>query len=157
LLVACLLSLLSVGPAPTQILPRIRSATTPKLEPIAETLLLMDGLAQPNFRSLERQLRQKPADAQTWAFARGQALLIAETGNLLMLRPPHNSGQSIWQERAMELREMASALARACSRRDYGESRSALKLVAQSCNRCHEAFRVTTRITPFAEPRADEP
>ena len=37
---------------------------------------------------IERLLSQKPADVQSWTFARGQALLIAETGNLLMLRPP---------------------------------------------------------------------
>src|SRR5215468_6277368 len=60
----------------------------PKLEPIAETKLLMEGLANANFRGLDRLLQKKPDEAQAWVFARGQALLIAETANLLMLRPP---------------------------------------------------------------------
>src|SRR5258708_2326017 len=60
----------------------------PRLEPVAETRLLMEGLNQANFRGLERLLRQKPAEAEAWSFARGQALLIAETGNLLLIRPP---------------------------------------------------------------------
>ena len=64
----------------------------PKFEVIAETSLLMDGLNQSNYRSLEKLLKQKPADAETWTFIRGQALLIAETGNLLLLRPPRSGG-----------------------------------------------------------------
>src|SRR5262249_41475186 len=74
----------------------------PKLEPIAETRLLMDGITHPNFRGIERLLAEKPADVQVWTFARGQALLIAEAGNLLMLRPPKSQGQALWFDRAME-------------------------------------------------------
>src|SRR5437016_13388305 len=84
----------------------------PKLEPVAETRLLMEGLAHANFRGLERLLTQKPADVQTWTFARGQALLIAETGNLLLMRPPKSQGQPVWFDRAMELRGSAQLLAR---------------------------------------------
>src|SRR5437660_10953444 len=60
----------------------------PRFEAVAETRLLMEGLAHANYQGIERLLRQKPADDETWMFARGQALLIAETGNLLLLRPP---------------------------------------------------------------------
>src|SRR4051812_28081921 len=63
----------------------------PRFEAVAETRLLMEGLAHANYQGLERLLKEKPADADTWGFARGQALLIAETGNLLLLRPPRNN------------------------------------------------------------------
>ena len=59
----------------------------------------MEGLAHANFRGLEKHLTPKPADAQAWIFARGQALLLAETANLLMLRPPKNKGETLWFER----------------------------------------------------------
>src|SRR5712691_11758785 len=74
----------------------------PKLEPVAETKLLMEGLAHANFRGLERNLVKNPIDDQSWIFARGQALLIAETANLLMLRPPRNKGETAWMERSMD-------------------------------------------------------
>src|SRR5262245_60590679 len=74
-------------PVPEQ--PPSGSKVVPKLEPIAETKLIMDGIAHANYRGLEKLLAQQPADAQAWTFARGQALLLAETGNLLMLRPPN--------------------------------------------------------------------
>jgi hypothetical protein len=140
--------LLGVAPlAPSQQPPKV----TPKLEPIAETRLLMEGLAHTNFRGMERLLMQKPADVQSLTFARGQALLIAETANLLMLRPPKGQGQAIWFDRAMDLRNAAKQLAATVATQDYDKSRSGLIALAGSCNRCHQAFRVTVEITAFQE------
>src|SRR5439155_12536823 len=121
----------------------------PKLEPVAETKLLMEGMAHPNFRGLERLLRQKPADPQTWTFARGQALLIAETANLLMMRPPRNQGQPIWFERSMSLRTQAIQLAQSLARKDFEASRAGLQQVGASFNRCHQSFRVPVDIKAF--------
>jgi hypothetical protein len=140
----------------TQTVPRAAPKFVPKLEPVAETRLLMEGLAHANFRGLERLLRQKPAEAEAWVFARGQALLIAETANLLMLRPPRNKGEQQWLERATDLRVSATQLARDVGSRAYERSREGLSAVAHSCNRCHDSFRVPVRITPFATPVPEE-
>ena len=123
----------------------------PRLEAVAETKLLMEGLAHANFKGLERQLAQKPNEEQNWTFARGQALLVAETANLLMLRPPQKEGQSTWFERAMTLRKRAADLAQTLAKKDYEGARTGLALVADSCNRCHQSFRVPVQIEPFAE------
>src|SRR4051794_26989021 len=95
--------------APTTTAPAGKAA--PSLTPIAETKLLMEGLAQPNYKGVEKILRQAPQDEQAWKFGRGQALLLAETANLLMLRPPKMQGQEAWFVRAMEMREAATQLA----------------------------------------------
>lgn len=126
-------------------------APPPRLEAVAETQLLMEGLAQSNFRGLDRLLKDKPADVETWKFARGQALLLAETGNLLLMRPPHNPGEAAWMERAGELRSNATRLARTLADTDYPKSRVAFAAVADSCNRCHQTFRVPVKMTPFAD------
>jgi hypothetical protein len=123
----------------------------PKLEPIAETRLLMEGLAHTNFRGLERLLTQKPTELKAWTFARGQALLIAETANLLMLRPPKSQGQAVWFDRAMELRTNAKELAKTLASQDYDKSKAGLVGLAVTCNRCHQAFRVQVDIAAFAE------
>jgi len=127
---------------------------TPKLEPIAETRLLMEGLAHANFRGLERNLSKKPIDDASWVFARGQALLIAETANLLMLRPPKNQGEPIWFARSMDLRNQAQQLAEILAKKDLERGKAGLQGVANSCNRCHQSFRVPVEIVPFqpAEP-----
>jgi hypothetical protein len=123
----------------------------PRLVPVAETRLLMEGLAHANFRGLERILKQQPADDKAWVFARGQALLIAETGNLLMLRPPHNQGEAVWFARAMELRSAAKQLAETISKRDYEASKTGLAQLASNCNNCHKSFKVNVQITAFDE------
>jgi len=125
--------------------------TTPKLDPVADTKLIMVGLASANYKGLERLLRDPPKDDQAWIFARGQALLIAETGNLLMIRPPRNQGEGAWHERAMELRFKASQLAKTLSLKDFNASRAEFVGLANTCNRCHQAFRVPVQIEPFAE------
>lgn len=126
---------------------------TPRFEAVAETRLLMEGLAHPNYRAVEKHLEDKgPPDAETWKFARGQAVLIAETGNLLLLRPPRNEGRDTWMRRAMDMRQSASDLARRLDNRDLPRSRVALADVTLKCNNCHQTFRVPTRIRPNAEP-----
>jgi hypothetical protein len=141
--------LLLPGDAEPQLLRKRDPSRTPKPEAVAETRLLMEGLNQANFRGLDKLLREKPADPEAWTFARGQALLIAEAGNLLMLRPPRSKGQDEWMDRAAELREAATAVARAAGRRDFERSRNAFRDLAQTCNRCHQSFRVPVRLSAF--------
>jgi hypothetical protein len=146
------LLLLAVAPAATQQPPRPAPparTTSPKLEPVAETKLLMEGLTQSNFRGAERILLEKPKDADSWKFLRGQALLIGETGNLLLMRPPKNSGEAAWMERATDLRAAATRLARAAGDSDFERSRAAFVELSAACNRCHQAFRVPVKVTPF--------
>lgn len=151
LLLAFVCSLVLVGHAGTQPPPRPAPRPAPRLEPVAETKLLMEGLNQPNFRSLEKLLTKRPADEDAWMFARGQSLLIAETANLLMIRPPRNNGQDVWMERSMAMRDAASGLSRTLAKKDFDASRKGLVDLAGMCNRCHKAFRTPVKITPFEE------
>lgn len=118
----------------------------PRGEPVAETKLLMQGIAMPNFHGLDVLLSKKSLDADDWTFARGQALLMAECGNLLLLRPPRGAGRNVWFDRATELRETATSVARSAAARDVTAARANLGAVAGVCNRCHETFRVKIRV-----------
>jgi hypothetical protein len=162
--IALVIGIVGVGlsqvptPAPVPPRPLPKSPTTapnapvggPKLEAVAETKLLMDALLHPNYKGLDRLLRQRPEDAASWSYARGQALLIAESGNLLMLRPPRTQGQAAWFERAAELRSKATALAKTIAAKDFDGSRVGHVDLANACNRCHQTFRVAVEIEPFA-------
>jgi hypothetical protein len=147
--------------APPQRLPEQLPAPdakfVPRFEAVAETKLLMEGLAQPNYAAVEKHLQGKgPADADTWTFARGQALLIAETGNLLLLRPPRNDGRDAWMRRAVNMRQAAGDLARQLGNRDLERSRAAQVALTAKCNSCHQTFRVPARIKPNAEPQPED-
>jgi hypothetical protein len=149
LLGVALLGLAATG-TPAQQKPKITAdPPRPRLEAVAETRLLMEGLAQPNFRGLDRLLsKERPAGDEAWKFARGQALLLAENGNLLMLRPPRTVGQDAWMQRSGELRDAATSLARSVAARDWERSRAGLRVVADACNRCHQTFRVGVQVAP---------
>jgi hypothetical protein len=138
-------------PPPAQPVPLRPPVKAPpnKMELIAETKLLMDGLARANFRGLEKILAQRPQEAQAWVFGRGQAQLLAETGNLLMLRPPRNEGEPVWYQRVGEFRSAAVQLANALGQKDYEKSRANLHLLANTCNRCHQTFRIAVQIKLF--------
>jgi hypothetical protein len=142
--------LLFVGPASPQLLPRNRPPQPgPKPEPVAETKLLMEGLLQANVRGLEKNLRQPPTDQETWTFVRGQALIVAETSNLLMMRPPKAEGQDAWLASAAELREKATAIAKSAAGRDVDRAKRGLVSLAATCNHCHQTFRVNVQVAPF--------
>jgi hypothetical protein len=121
---------------------------TPKFEALAETRLLMEGMAHPNYRSLQKLLKDRPADNETWTFVRGQALLLAESGNLLLLRPPRNNGRDTWMKLSMAMRDEAGELARKAAARNHVGSKAALVNVTNACNKCHQTFRVNVRIGP---------
>ncbi|MCE9532456.1 MAG: cytochrome c, partial [Planctomycetes bacterium] len=135
----------------------LSSRATPKGTAVAETQLLMEAIAHSNFKGLEKMLKGKPEDADAWNFARGRALLIAETGNLLLLRPPKNLGAEIWNKSSIEMRESATRLARAAAAQDLNTSRSRLIEVSNACNKCHQSFRVATRLSPFREDMKPTP
>ena len=136
------------GKRPTQAaMPTVSGS--PRLEPVAETKLLMEGLAKPNFDGLAKHLKDRPADGETWSFVRGQALLVAESGNLLMMRPPKTkAAQDQWMARAADVRAAGSKVAKAANDRDYLAARAAHAELANACNRCHERFQVKSRVSP---------
>jgi hypothetical protein len=144
---------LGTGQGPKQKpIPLPAPRTQPKLEAIAETRLLMEGLMAPNFRGLEKILTKKPDNLEAWTFARGQALLIGETANLLMLRPPRTKeAQAVWFARALALREAARELAKSVAARDYEGSRKNVVRLANACNHCHQSFRKNVEVVPFEE------
>jgi cytochrome c556 len=144
---ACLLLVAAIVPVSGQTGGAIK--VVPKLEPIAETRLIMEGMAHSNFRGLERNLVKNPIDEQSWVFARGQALLIAEAANLLMLRPPKSQGEAVWFDRAMDLRRQATTLATQLAKKDVEQGKAGLSNLSKSCNRCHQSFKIPIEIVPF--------
>ena len=118
----------------------------PRFEAVADTRLLMEGMLNSNYRSLEKLLKYKPADRETWVFARGQAILIAEAGNLLLLRPPKGTGRDPWMKLSMEMRSRAVVLATAAAAKNHAGSVKALADLKASCAGCHQTFRVGIKL-----------
>ena len=52
---------------------------------------------------------------------------------------------------ALQDTTLLGAVTVGAGQRDYERSRNALRDLAGACNRCHQAFRVSERVTPFAD------
>jgi hypothetical protein len=148
LLALALVSLPTPGAAQRPATP----AFTPRFEVVADTRLLMEGMLHSNYRSVGKLLKTKPADRDTWVFARGQAILIAEAGNLLLLRPPKGTGRDTWMKMSMDMRSKAVALATATAAKDHAKSIRALADLKGGCVRCHQTFRVDVKLDPEPAP-----
>jgi hypothetical protein len=154
--VATLAGLLCGTPGAAQVRRPPPTTFTPKFEAVAETRLLMEGLTNANYRSVNKLLKDRPADVDTWTFARGQAILIAESGNLLLLRPPKNDGRDTWMRLGMDMRDRAAAVARGAAARDFAACKAAMVALTASCNRCHQTFRVPVKVAPEPERNPNE-
>jgi hypothetical protein len=150
------LALVLVAPADPQVSgerdpSRAKMRSRPHPEPVAKVRLLMLGINLPNFQGIEQSLSQEPRGTDAWDIIQGQALLIAENGNLLMLRPPTGAKEDAWLDRAAELRSAGARLARAAVDHDYARCRDDLTRLANVCNRCHKSFQVNANISAFGE------
>jgi len=129
-----------------------KTDSSPRLEAIADTKLLMVGLAKSNMDGLGKTLKDRPADVEAWGYVRGQGLLIAETGNLLLMRPPKSrQAQDSWMIFSVAVRSLKKKIAKAAAAKDYPAARSAVASMSNVCNHCHEAFRVAERVIPLAD------
>ena len=126
------------------------SRVLPKLEPYAETKLIMEGLAQANFRGLERILGQKPAEDKAWVFGRGQACFWLRRA-ICSCSGRHAMTVKLFGFSAGDFRTAAVQLATSMGQKDFQRSRTNLHNVANTCNRCHQTFRVSFQVKPFAD------
>jgi hypothetical protein len=126
----------------------------PRLVPLAETRVLMDGINWPNFIALEQGLKRPPRDDHSWLALRDHALLIAENGNLLLLRSPGKKSEA-WTDRAVALRTVAARLADAAAERNAGRSRQVLLELARTCDRCHDTFQTGVQIVRWTQQQGD--
>ncbi len=147
---------LSIQPAISQNIPpsnryKAQQSSEVRMIPIAETKLIMEGIIHNNFRALEKTLRGKPNGEEAWLIIRGQALLIAESGNLLLLRPPKNEGKASWYNQSLVLRNTAKLIGEYASDRKLIEVRDQFAKLSNVCNSCHQKFQVKESIHIFGE------
>jgi hypothetical protein len=116
---------------------------------IAKPKLLMDAINEPAFLWLNQTLRGRPTDNRTWQHLSDEAQLVAENGNLLLLRPPQGKKAGAWLDRATALRLQAVHLNQAADKHDFPAARKALIALTGTCTRCHKQFGVPVDVTAF--------
>lgn len=81
-----------------------------------------------------------PANEAEWVELQGKALMVAESGNLLMM-PAHRRDEERWLADAKLLRDAGAAAFKAAKARDVDGLAALNDALYQSCVTCHLHYR----------------
>lgn len=112
----------------------------PSLKPVEDDMHeFMEYAFEPFFHELKETMAQPPADKRAWKPVKANSLILAENGNLLMLRGP-DEDKDDWNRIAADLRDQGGLLYQAAKKRDYAVARKQYEGFVAKCNECHEQF-----------------
>ncbi|NIL97170.1 MAG: hypothetical protein GTO53_06360 [Planctomycetales bacterium] len=112
----------------------------PSLEPVVESMhQFMEYVFEPNYKLLRQHLAAEPADKKGWKPIKAASLMLAESGNLLLLRTPEEEGAR-WNELSVAVRQLSGQLYHTARDRDYPSASKQYRALLQKCNACHQEF-----------------
>jgi hypothetical protein len=115
-------------------------AQSPPFEPVATVSEIMDAITLPYSDALVYIQRNPPKDDRDWEILQMQALMLAESGNLLMMKDrARNQGQ--WMKDARLLVDVGVAAVKATRAKDLQAVLALNDQIVNSCVNCHTKFR----------------
>jgi hypothetical protein len=99
----------------------------------------MEGVFQGPYRRLKAAIANEPKDNAGWKAIRSEALILAEGGNLLLLRKPEKDADK-WAEYSAASRDSGAELFKAAKKKDFATAKKAYETMLTHCNACHKQF-----------------
>ncbi len=99
----------------------------------------MEYVFQPTFGELKKAMQEKPKDKKGWFAVKSGALILAEGGNLILLRGPQDDREA-WNRYAIAVRLHGGELYRAAQKQDFEAAPKHYTAMVKSCNACHQQF-----------------
>lgn len=99
----------------------------------------MEYVFQPTFKRLKPVMAAAPSDNQAWKAIKADSLILAEGGNLLLIRQPKDDAPD-WVKHSVLVRDFGGQLYRAAKAKDYTLARKQYEAMVQNCNACHQQF-----------------
>ena len=107
---------------------------------LANVRELHDLMISPASDSVFVASANQPLDAKGWTTARNQALVLAESGNLLMVGSRvRDSGN--WMKMSRAMVDAAALAATAAEKKDAMALEAATDAITVSCMECHRPYR----------------
>jgi hypothetical protein len=115
-------------------------AQSPPFATVATVSEIMDAITLPYSDALVYVQRSPPKDDKDWETLQMQALMLAESGNLLMMKDrARNQGQ--WMKDARLLVDAGIAAVKATRAKDLQAVLALNEQIVNSCITCHTKFR----------------
>lgn len=127
--------------APSAAPNRARAADkAPELKPVPVNMHdFMEGVFQGPYKRLKTAMAAEPKDAAGWKAIRGDALILAEGGNLLLTRQPDKSAAD-WNKHSIASRDAGADMVRSAKAKDFAATKKAYEAMLGHCNACHKQF-----------------
>jgi len=132
-------SLLSIVVAMSIPLPAQRAAAT-GVRTLANVRELHDLMISPASDAVFEASSNQPLDAKGWTTARNQALVLAESGNLLMVGTRVRDNGN-WMKMSRAMVDAAALAASAAEKKDAMALEAATDAITVSCMECHRPYR----------------
>lgn len=99
----------------------------------------MEYVFQPTYRSLKEDISLENEKNPPWGKIKSGALILAEGGNLLLMRVPEEDADD-FKKHSVNTRKYAALVYRHAGKKEFKEARQAYEKMITSCNQCHEQF-----------------
>jgi hypothetical protein len=99
----------------------------------------MEYVFEPTYQRLKQSMASEPADNPRWKRIKSDALILAEGGNLLLLRTPPEDSKT-WDENSAAVRDLGGKLYASAKKKDYPSARRDYEAMLVNCNACHTKF-----------------
>jgi hypothetical protein len=112
----------------------------PKLVPVDRSMHeFMEYFFQPTYQRLKPVMAAAPSANAGWKAIKSDSLILAEGGNLLLLRTSLKDPAK-WNEYSVAVRDSAGQLYKAARKKDFDASRKSYEQMLTNCNSCHKQF-----------------
>lgn len=106
-------------------------------KPVASITELMQAMVIPASNALFNVPRQPPNDDQGWTEVRHHAIVLAESGNLLMIGNRAQPSE-VWRETSRALTKAGEAALKAAQDKDVDALTEVGNQIIEACESCHE-------------------
>lgn len=138
---AACLTILFVLAAPLQpVLAAPASKAEIMPEPVEDDMHeFMEYVFQPGYKRLKVAMAMESPDNAVWKTIKAESLVLAEGGNLLLLRTPDEDADA-WREYSAAVRGLGADVYHAAKKKDVAATRKSYEAMLVQCNQCHQKF-----------------
>src|SRR5579864_3767984 len=114
-------------------------AEAPTVKPVGSILQIMQGIVVPASNAIFRIPNEAPKNDKEWAAVQSNALVLAESGNLLML-PGRAKDDGEWMKDSRNLVDAGAAAFKAANAKDADALTEIGEQILTTCSTCHQKY-----------------
>jgi hypothetical protein len=114
-------------------------AQAPTFQPVATILQVMTGIIVPTSNVVFKAPGDVPKDDKEWAIVQNNALILAESGNLLMI-PGRAKDNGEWIKDSKALVDAGTAAWKAANAKNIDDLTVVGDQILDTCKTCHQRY-----------------